>query len=117
VMCERIARKQGADLPVCFWNVKKWKGTFFKQLKAASALLKDIEADRVVAAVTRSPEGRRVFSLAAPHLPELARNTELAVGLVVATPTIEGTTLRGRTPFVRGAGLLARIEMAEGGAA
>ena len=39
IMCERQAQKNMSDLPIKFWDTKKWKGQFFVQVREAQKLI------------------------------------------------------------------------------
>lgn len=60
VMCARMAKKQGKELPQHFWNLDAWKRTFLYQLRLANGLLKLYEPLALIAGLKRA---KFVFSL------------------------------------------------------
>lgn len=71
-MCDRIARKDKAELPLKFWTLERWKRPFLLQLRHANSLLKLYSAEAIIRAL-RTPEGKRVYSLGAQWLDPLIR--------------------------------------------
>lgn len=71
-LSERKAKKDGKNLPVKFWNVPPFKGTFFQQMKLANKLLKEYDV-RIILTALR--ELKYVYSLANKKL--LAKIKEL----------------------------------------
>lgn len=70
------AAKEGVTLSRGFWRTSvRWNKIFSLQSRAASALLRLFPLE-VVGAVLRGPQGRRVYSLAAPWLTDLCRDEQ-----------------------------------------
>lgn len=72
VMCERRARAHGNTLPPFFWDRKPYKDLFRFQVICANRLLARFPPS-VLGAVLRSPEGRKVYSLALPQIEDWCR--------------------------------------------
>lgn len=53
VMCYRMSRKNGKDLPPRFWQQTAWKRTYFLQVLKANALLKLYSQKAIFSAVRR----------------------------------------------------------------
>lgn len=61
-MCERIARKDGVQLPHRFWQLSHWKKSFLLQVLKANEWLKEYDM-RVIMNGLRSPAASKIFSL------------------------------------------------------
>lgn len=70
LICENYARKKRKDLHYRFWVEKTWAKFYRSQIGSANKLLKTYEAKDIIAALL-SEEGKRIFSLRAPHLPAI----------------------------------------------
>ncbi len=53
LICVRIARKQGQDLPPFYWRTPRWKKEFKHQLLLATALLKLYDVLAIVRAIRK----------------------------------------------------------------
>jgi hypothetical protein len=71
-MLDRQARRRGVDLPVQFWKDKSLAKEFAKQIILANALLKLYSVEAIIKAL-RTTQGRKIYSFAAPFLPDLCR--------------------------------------------
>lgn len=67
LMCERMAKKDGATLPWQFWNEPAWKKPFLAQLRFANQVLRAYPYQAVFA-VLESRQGAKVYSLGAKWL-------------------------------------------------
>lgn len=70
LICENKARKDGVDLHYRFWNHPKWAKFFRNQIASAHKLLKKYDIIPIIKSL-KSEKGQRIFSLRAPHLPEI----------------------------------------------
>lgn len=70
LICESYARKNRKDLHYRFWVEKTWAKFYRSQIGSANKLLEKYEAKDIIAALL-SKEGKRIFSLRAPHLPAI----------------------------------------------
>lgn len=64
IMCERIARRDGKQLPFRFWQTDNWKKTFQLQAIQANKWLKDYPM-AVIFAGLRRPEAQKIYSFGA----------------------------------------------------
>lgn len=65
LMCERIGKKNGQDLAVCFWKLPAWKKQFLLQVMHANSLLKLYSPKAIINALTND---KKAYSLKAPWL-------------------------------------------------
>lgn len=69
-ICERLAKKQKKDLHFRFWLSKEWEKEYKGQIAAANKLLKTYNARSILKAL-QSEQGLKIYSLRAPHLPDI----------------------------------------------
>ncbi len=74
-ICENKARKDGKDLPLRFWQIPAWAKFFKLQILSAGGLLKIYEAEAIILAL-KTPQGRGIFSLRAPHLDQIVKEQQ-----------------------------------------
>lgn len=67
LVCQRAAYKDNKELPQKFWELPKWRQYLVWQISLANKLLKKYRAEVIIKAL-RDPKGRKIYSLAAPHL-------------------------------------------------
>ena len=67
IVCERIAKKNKQDLHYRFWVSKEWQKQYKGQIGTANKLLKTYEPKDIIDALL-SNDGRKIYSLRAPHL-------------------------------------------------
>jgi hypothetical protein len=70
IICENKALKDGSDLHYRFWTTKKWSVFYRNQIASAHKLLEKYTAQAIIKALN-SPEGKKIFSLRAPHLSDI----------------------------------------------
>lgn len=70
LICERKALKDKKDLHYRFWLNKEWANFFRNQIGSAHKLLKKYNEKAIVNALI-SDQGKKIFSLRAPHLPAM----------------------------------------------
>lgn len=61
-MCERIAKKEGVQLPVRFWQLPHWKKVFQLQVLKANEWLKEYDISLILKGM-RSPAAAKIYSL------------------------------------------------------
>lgn len=61
-MCERIAKKEGVQLPVRFWQLPHWKKVFLLQVLKANEWLKEYDISIIMKGL-RSPAASKIYSL------------------------------------------------------
>lgn len=61
-MCERIAKKEGVQLPVRFWQLPHWKKVFLLQVLKANEWLKEYDMSVIMKGL-RSPAASKIYSL------------------------------------------------------
>lgn len=61
-MCERIAKKEGAQLPMRFWQLSHWKKVFLLQVLKANEWLKEYDMSVIMKGL-RSPAAAKIYSL------------------------------------------------------
>lgn len=67
LVCEKIAKKHGKDLPAKFWNLPEWETIFKSQLKQCHGLLRNYD-ERAVIRALNSKGAWSLYSLRAPYL-------------------------------------------------
>jgi hypothetical protein len=67
IICEQKAKLNNEDLHYRFWTQKKWSSFYRNQIGSAHKLLKKYSSKAIINALM-SNEGRKIFSLRAPHL-------------------------------------------------
>lgn len=72
IICENKAIKDKGDLHYRFWVTKKWSAFFRNQIAAAHKLLEKYPPSAIIKALT-STEGKRIYSLRAPHLESIVQ--------------------------------------------
>jgi hypothetical protein len=70
IICERKAVKDKQDLHYRFWISKEWSKFFRNQIGSANKLLKQY-SDKAIIAALLSRDGQKIYSLRAPHLPDM----------------------------------------------
>lgn len=70
IICENYAKKNKKDLHYRFWLDKTWAKFYRSQIGTANKLLQKYSAKDIISALL-SDEGRRIFSLRAPHLEDI----------------------------------------------
>lgn len=70
IICERKAIKDKIDLHYRFWINKEWSKFFRNQIGSANKLLKTY-SDKAIINALLSDEGKKIYSLRAPHLPDI----------------------------------------------
>ncbi len=70
IICERKATKDKSDLHYRFWLQKKWSVFYRDQIASAHKLIKKYPSKSIIRALN-SDEGRKIYSLRAPHLPAM----------------------------------------------
>lgn len=70
IICERKAAKDKQDLHYRFWISKEWSKFFRNQIGSANKLLKQY-SDKAIVAALLSSDGQKIYSLRAPHLPDM----------------------------------------------
>lgn len=72
MICERKAIKDKTDLHYRFWLQKKWQIFYRNQIASANKLVKEYDPKAVIAALN-SANGKKIYSLRAPHLPDMIK--------------------------------------------
>lgn len=67
IICENKAIKDKSDLHYRFWTTKKWSMFYRNQIASAHKLLEKYPSAAIIRALT-SIDGKKIFSLRAPHL-------------------------------------------------
>jgi hypothetical protein len=70
LICENKAIKDKLDLHYRFWTNKKWSMYYRNQIASANKLLEKYNAKAIIAAL-KNPEAKNIYSLRAPHLPNI----------------------------------------------
>lgn len=70
LICERKAAKDKQDLHYRFWTSIKWQAFYKNQIASAHKLLKTFP-DKAIIRALLTDEGRKIYSLRAPHLPAI----------------------------------------------
>jgi hypothetical protein len=89
LICVRAAKKEDKDLPVKFWNIKKWRNYYLFQIKHCNRLLKEYDAKDIIRAL-KSDKGKRIHSLQASWFSDIIeeeRKKSKPISTVI-TPTI-----------------------------
>lgn len=76
VICENKARIEKSDLHYRFWTTKKWSVFYRNQIASAHKLLNKYTSDSIISALM-SNEGKRIYSLRAPHLINLIEKKQI----------------------------------------
>lgn len=97
LICENKAKIDGIDLHFRFWNSPKWSKFFRDQIASANKLLKKYDIIPIIRAL-KSDKGRRIFSLRAPHLPEII---DKEVALYKKTSELSSDITRIENPTIR----------------
>lgn len=79
-MCDRMARKDGRELPCKFWNLDLWKRKFLLQVRAANSLLKVYDCSAIIKAL-KTNEGKRIYSLGAQWLVPIVKTEQEKIRL------------------------------------
>lgn len=72
IICERKAHKDKQDLHYRFWVNKQWAAFYRNQIASAHKLLKEFP-DKAIIRALNSDEGKKIYSLRAPHLADMIR--------------------------------------------
>lgn len=75
LICERKASKDKKDLHYRFWLSKEWSAFFKNQIATAHKLLKQY-SDKAIVNALLTEQGKKIFSLRAPHLPAIIEQQE-----------------------------------------
>jgi hypothetical protein len=75
IICERKAQTSKQDLHYRFWIEKTWASFYRNQIGSANKLLKKYPAKAIIRALN-TDQGRKIYSLRAPHLPAMIENQE-----------------------------------------
>lgn len=67
IMCERMARKEYKELPLKFWEIKKWRNILVWQAKLCSELRKKYRDDAIFSALM-DKRSKYTYSFQAPWL-------------------------------------------------
>jgi hypothetical protein len=78
IICENKAVKDKTDLHYKFWTTKKWSSFFRNQIATAHKLLENYQPNAIIKALT-SNEGKKIYSLRAPHLKEIIEKKVLEI--------------------------------------
>jgi hypothetical protein len=121
-MCERAARSAGVELPLRFWRTDPvWEKKYAHQLRSAKTLLK-LYDPKAISLALRSPQGKKVYSLAAKWFDDLVKveqgrlNThavlkqEAAVRREVQAPAADPSLPTTRPAFSGGKSTLSKLE-------
>ena len=77
IMCKRNAENRNeGSLPYKFWNTKKWKWTYQRQVIAANKLIEKF-GERALVRAIQDPEFNRIFSLNHPKCSSIIRRYQL----------------------------------------
>lgn len=93
LICERKAAKDKQDLHYRFWVSPKWQAFYKNQIASAHKLLKTFPDKAIVRALS-TDEGKKIYSLRAPHLPDIISKeaTILETENTVLTKSLERKT-------------------------
>jgi hypothetical protein len=93
MICERKAKKDKTDLHYRFWLNKKWSAFFKNQIASSHKLLKRYSARSIIAALL-TDDGQKIYSLRAPHLPDIIelKESEFTKENTTLTKNIERKT-------------------------
>jgi hypothetical protein len=72
LICERKASKDKQDLHYRFWASPKWQAFYKNQIASAHKLLKSFP-DKAIIRALLTDEGKKIYSLRAPHLPDIIK--------------------------------------------
>lgn len=72
--CERIAKKKKKDLHYRFWLSPEWEKEYKGQIAAANKLLTKYSPKDIIDGLL-STDGRKIYSLRAPHLKDIIDKT------------------------------------------
>jgi hypothetical protein len=75
IICERKAQTSKQDLHYRFWVEKSWSAFYRNQIGSAHKLLKQYSAKAIIRALN-TDQGRKIYSLRAPHLPAMIESQE-----------------------------------------
>jgi hypothetical protein len=75
IICERKAQTSKQDLHYRFWIEKTWAAFYRNQIGSANKLLKKYPAKAIIRALN-TDQGRKIYSLRAPHLPAMIESQE-----------------------------------------
>jgi hypothetical protein len=75
IICERKAQTSKQDLHYRFWVEKSWSAFYRNQIGSAHKLLKKYSAKAIIRALN-ADQGKRIYSLRAPHLPAMIEDQE-----------------------------------------
>jgi hypothetical protein len=75
IICERKAQSTKQDLHYRFWLEKKWSAFYRNQIGSAHKLLKKYCSKAIIRALN-TDQGRKIYSLRAPHLPAIIESQE-----------------------------------------
>ena len=75
IICERKAQTNKQDLHYRFWVEKSWSVFYRNQIGSAHKLLKKYSAKSIIRALN-TDQGRKIYSLRAPHLPAMIESQE-----------------------------------------
>jgi len=75
IICERKAQSTKQDLHYRFWLEKKWSAFYRNQIGSAHKLLKKYSSKAIIRALN-TDQGRKIYSLRAPHLPAIIESQE-----------------------------------------
>jgi hypothetical protein len=75
IICERKAQTTKQDLHYRFWVEKNWSSFYRNQIGSAHKLLKKYSAKAIIRALN-TDNGRKIYSLRAPHLPAIIEDQE-----------------------------------------
>jgi hypothetical protein len=76
IICEHLAIKNKKDLHYRFWLSKEWQAFYKSQIFTAYKLLKKY-SDKAIIKALQSEDGRKIFSLRAPHLTAIIEHHEI----------------------------------------
>ena len=86
LICERKAVKDKKDLHYRFWLSKEWSLFFRNQIATANKLIKQY-SDKAIVNALLTDQGKKIFSLRAPHLPPIIEQEEAKLALQNKTMT------------------------------
>lgn len=75
LVCENKAVKDKCDLHYRFWTTKKWALYYRNQIASAHKLLVKYRAPAIIKAL-RDTDGKKIYSLRAPHLIDIIQRYE-----------------------------------------
>ena len=70
IICEHKAIKDKEDIHYKFWSTKKWSSFYRSQIGSANKLLTEY-TDKAIIRALNTNEGKKIFSLRAPHLKDI----------------------------------------------